>query len=56
MAGLTNRDLRRIRRFVETPPRKRTPHILTPDEGEECEGRATPEASDEAETDVESAG
>jgi hypothetical protein len=38
MAGLTDRDLRRIERFVETPPRQRTPHILTPDE--ECEGRA----------------
>jgi len=37
MTGLTDRDLRRIRRFVETPPRQRTPHILTPDE--ESEGR-----------------
>jgi hypothetical protein len=34
MAGLTDRDLRRIKRFVETPPRRRTPHLLTPDEGE----------------------
>jgi hypothetical protein len=32
MAGLTESDLRRIERFVRTPPRKRTPHLLTPDE------------------------
>jgi hypothetical protein len=31
MAGLTDRDLRRIERFVETPPRQRTPRLLTPD-------------------------
>lgn len=60
MAGLTDRDLRRIRRFVETPPRQRTPHILTPEEEcegranavsgvlEECEGRAPLEATDDA--------
>jgi len=37
MAGLTDRDLRRIERFVETPPRQRTPHLLTPDEDEDEE-------------------
>ena len=34
MAGLTDRDLRRIKRFVETPPRRRTPNLLTPDDDE----------------------
>jgi hypothetical protein len=48
MAGLTDRDLRRIKRFVETPPRQRTPHILTPDADEPSEGRlaATDEDGD----------
>ena len=30
MPGLTDRDLRRIERFVRTPPTRRTPDILVP--------------------------
>ncbi|MFC7228509.1 hypothetical protein N0B31_13945 [Salinirubellus salinus] len=65
MAGLTDRDLRRIKRFVETPPRRRTPHILTPDE-DETEGRPadatggpdlpSEEGDADADVDVEAAG
>jgi hypothetical protein len=47
MAGLTDRDLRRIKRFVETPPRRRTPHILTPDD-DEPEGRPVDATGDPA--------
>ena len=52
MAGLTDRDLRRIKRFVETPPRKRTPHILTPDGDEDGDGVDT-DADVDAEMDVD---
>jgi hypothetical protein len=38
MAGLTASDLRRIKRFVETEPTKRTPHLLIPDDPEEPGG------------------
>lgn len=45
MAGLTDRDLRRIEEFVETPPHRRTPHQLRPDDGDDDGGTdATGEA------------
>jgi hypothetical protein len=37
MVGLTQQDLRRIKRFVETPPGQRTPQLLTPDGNERDE-------------------
>jgi hypothetical protein len=55
MAGLTDRDLRRIKRFVETPPRQRTPHLLTPDDDEGAPG-TTDDPDPGAETDPERAG
>lgn len=50
MAGLTDRDLQRITRFVETPPRQRTPQLLMPDDDEETDTDPAPD------TDVEAAG
>jgi hypothetical protein len=59
MAGLTDRDLRRIKRFVETPPRQRTPQLLTPDDDDEGAPGTTddpdPETERGPETDVERA-
>jgi hypothetical protein len=46
MAGLTDDDLRRIRRFVATSPTKRTPHLLTPDEPVAPERAPKPTAED----------
>jgi hypothetical protein len=43
MPGLTDRDLRRIERFVRTSPNRRTPRMLVPTEGEGADGGPTPE-------------
>ena len=42
MPGLTDRDLRRIERFVRTPSNRRTPRMLLPTADEGTDGSPTP--------------